>query len=214
MPAAQVRAALAASREGGRIHVLRRSPERYLSEQALAALVEKAQREITLYLESGSGAVGMPRRTLLSRLLPAADPPWAEAVEAALVERGAFAAVGDEARAPGRDDLVGRERELSERIADVFRERGLSPPSPAEVTQVVQHRQKVIEGLIGYLVKRGAIVRLPGGWLIALATPNAGGPVYRLFQDLPMLDAPICRGSSSEPPTPRQPRGRRSSARP
>jgi selenocysteine-specific elongation factor len=147
--------------------VLRRSPERYLSERALAALVEKARREITLYLESGTGAVGMPRRTLLSRLLPAADPPWAEAVEAALVERGAFAAVGDEARAPGRDDLVGRERELSERIADVFRERGLSPPSPAEVTQVVQHRQKVVEGLIGYLIKRGTIVRLPGGWLIA-----------------------------------------------
>ena len=27
----------------------------------------------------------------------------------------------------------------------------------------------------------------PGGWLVALATPNAGGPVYRLFQDLPPL---------------------------
>jgi SAM-dependent methyltransferase len=30
----------------------------------------------------------------------------------------------------------------------------------------------------------------PGGWLVALATPNAGGPVYRLFQDLPALDPP------------------------
>jgi SAM-dependent methyltransferase len=28
----------------------------------------------------------------------------------------------------------------------------------------------------------------PGGWLIALATPNAGSIVYRLFQDLPALD--------------------------
>jgi SAM-dependent methyltransferase len=27
----------------------------------------------------------------------------------------------------------------------------------------------------------------PGGWLVALATPNAGGLVYRLFQDLPAL---------------------------
>ncbi len=167
VPAARVRATLGPSRESGRVHVLRRSPERYLSERALAALVERARREINHYLESGTGAVGMPRRTLLSRLLPSSDLPWAEAVEAALVERGALVPVGDEARAPGRDDLVGRERELSERIADVFRERGLSPPSPAEVTQLVQHRQKVVEGLIGYLVKRGAIVRLPGGWLIA-----------------------------------------------
>jgi len=30
----------------------------------------------------------------------------------------------------------------------------------------------------------------PGGWLVALATPNAGGPVYRLFQWLPALDPP------------------------
>lgn len=30
----------------------------------------------------------------------------------------------------------------------------------------------------------------PGGWFVALATPNAGGPVYRLFQDLPALDPP------------------------
>src|SRR6266508_1671249 len=130
VPAARVRAALGPSRESGRVHVLRRSPERYLSERALAALVERARREINHYLESGTGAVGMPRRTLLSRLLPSSDLPWAEAVEAALVERGALVPVGDEARAPGRDDLVGRERELSERIADVFRERGLPPPSP------------------------------------------------------------------------------------
>jgi SAM-dependent methyltransferase len=30
----------------------------------------------------------------------------------------------------------------------------------------------------------------PGGRLVVLATPNAGGPVYRLFQDLPALDPP------------------------
>lgn len=29
-----------------------------------------------------------------------------------------------------------------------------------------------------------------GGWLVVLATPNAGGPVYRLFQELPPLDPP------------------------
>jgi SAM-dependent methyltransferase len=29
-----------------------------------------------------------------------------------------------------------------------------------------------------------------GGWLVALATPNAGGIIYRLFQDLPALDPP------------------------
>jgi SAM-dependent methyltransferase len=30
----------------------------------------------------------------------------------------------------------------------------------------------------------------PGGWLVALATPNTASVVYRLFQDLPALDPP------------------------
>jgi selenocysteine-specific elongation factor len=165
--AAEVRAALASPRDAGRVHVLRRSPERYVAESVLSVLVERARREIAGYLESGSGSVGMPRRTLLSRLVPTADPPWAEAVEGALVQRGAFTTVGEEARAPGRDDLGVGDRDLSERIADVFRERGLAPPSPSEVTAIVRHRQKVVEGLLGYLVKKGTLVRLSGGWLIS-----------------------------------------------
>lgn len=30
----------------------------------------------------------------------------------------------------------------------------------------------------------------PGGWLVVLATPNAGSLVYRIFQELPALDPP------------------------
>ncbi|MDQ5872248.1 MAG: SelB C-terminal domain-containing protein, partial [Acidobacteriota bacterium] len=165
--AAEVRSALGGPLSDGRIHALRRSPDRYLAEPVLGALVEKARSEIAAYVETGNGAVGMPRSTLMSRLLPGAETTWTEAVESALVLRGAFVAAGEEARIPGRNDLPGRERELSERIADVFRQRGLSPPSPAEVAEVVQHRPKVVEGLIGYLVKRGTLVRLPGGWIVA-----------------------------------------------
>ncbi|HEV8609778.1 MAG TPA: selenocysteine-specific translation elongation factor [Thermoanaerobaculia bacterium] len=165
--AEEVRDALSEAVASGGIRPLRRSPHRYVSEAALARLAERARAEIAAHVEAESGALGISRRTLLARLLPAAEPPWAEAVEAALSERGAFVAVGDEARLPGRSELVGRERELSERIAQVFRDRGLAPPSPAEVAAAVSHRQKVVDGLIGYLVKRGSLVRLPGGWIIA-----------------------------------------------
>ncbi|HSD72839.1 MAG TPA: SelB C-terminal domain-containing protein [Thermoanaerobaculia bacterium] len=165
--AAEVRDALSEPLAAGKIHALRRSPNRYIAEAALEKLAAKARAAIAAYVESESGALGIPRRTLLARLLPGSDPPWAEAVEAALAERGVFVAVGEEARPPGRDDLVGGQRELSERIAQVFRERGLAPPSPQEVAEIVQHRPKVVDGLIGYLVKRGSLVRLPGGWLIA-----------------------------------------------
>jgi len=162
-----VRAALAPSLAERRVYALRRSPDRYASESALARLAGLATSELERLAAEGSGAVGVPRQTLLKRILPRADPRWAEGIEAALAARGALAIVGDEARPPGRTDLGGSDRELSERITAFFRRRGLDPPSPSETAEAVRHRQKVVEGLIGHLVKTGALVRLPGGWIIA-----------------------------------------------
>ena len=162
-----VRAALAAAIAARQIHVLRRSPDRYIAESALARLATRAGRELETLLRASGAGVGISRSTLLQRLLPEAEPRWSEAVESALVARGVVAIAGDEARLPGRNDLAGADRELSDRIASVFRERGLDPPSPAEAAQAVNHRPKVVEGLITYLVKRGDLVRLPGGWFVA-----------------------------------------------
>ena len=162
-----VREALAGPLAEGRIHAPRRSPDRYVAEAALARLASLASAELDRLAAAGSGAVGVPRQTLLKRILPRAEARWAEAVELALAARGALVLVGDEARAPGRSDLAGADRELSERIAEFFRRRGLDPPSPSETAEVVRHRQKVVEGLIGHLVKTGSLVRLPGGWIVA-----------------------------------------------
>ena len=163
----EVRAAMADPISGGRAHALRRSPERYIAEESLSRLAARARREIEKGVLETSGSVGLPRRTLLARLLPSAEPRWAEAVEKALVSRGAYLVAGEEARLPGREDLAGSERELSERVAEAFRRRGLDPPSLSDVAQEVSHKQKVVEGLASYLVKRGALLRLPGGWLVA-----------------------------------------------
>ena len=163
----EIRTALAAAASEVRVHALRRSPDRYVSEEALRRLSSRAAVEIQTLLAGGAPSVGVPRRTLLARLLPSAEPKWAEAVEKALAARRAYDIVGEEARLPGRDDLGGVERDLSERIARIFRERRLDPPSPAEAAQILGHKPKVVEGLLGYLAKKGTIVRLPGGWLIA-----------------------------------------------
>jgi len=151
----------------GRVHALRRSPDRYIAETTLARLGERAAAEIASYLSVEKAAVGMPRSTLLARLIPSADVRWAEAVESALIARGVFRAAGEEARPPGREDLGASERDLAARILEVFRERGWNPPSPAEVIERVRHRPKVVEGLMGYLAKKGDLTRLPGGWLVA-----------------------------------------------
>jgi selenocysteine-specific elongation factor len=162
-----VRAALAPGLASKRLHALRRSPDRYIGEAALERLSARAAKLLAGLLSAGGAGVGVPRSTLLQRLLPGADPRWAEAVETAVAARGAIAISGDEARVPGKSELAGVERELSERIGAVYRERGLNPPSPLEAAEAVNHRPKVVEGIIGYLVKRGDLVRLPGGWFIA-----------------------------------------------
>jgi selenocysteine-specific elongation factor len=165
--ASAVRSALAPVLAQGRVHALRRSPERYISEAALARLASRAASELQALVSAASGAVGASRSTLLQRVLPGADPRWSEAVEAALVSRGVLAISGEEVRPPGREDLAPPERDLSERIAAVFRDRGLDPPAPREVAEKVERHTKVVEGLIGYLVKKGTLVRLPGGWILA-----------------------------------------------
>jgi selenocysteine-specific elongation factor len=164
-----VREALAPALAAKRIHALRRSPDRYVAETALSRLAARASKELAALLSAGGAGVGVSRSTLLQRVLPGADPRWAEAVEAALAARGVIAIAGDEARLPGRSELAGAERELSDRIAAVFRERGLNPPSPLEAAEAVHHRPKVVEGLIAYLVKRGELARLPGGWFVSRA---------------------------------------------
>jgi selenocysteine-specific elongation factor len=167
VPPEEIRAAAAGPLAGKAIHALRRSPDRYISESTLLRLGERAHDEMARLLAPGA-SIGVSRRTLLARLLPSeTEPKWAEAIEAALVARGVYVIAGEEARPPGRDDLAGPDRDLSARIADVYHRRGLDPPSLPDVTREIGHKSKVVEGLAGYLVKKGTLLRLPGGWLIS-----------------------------------------------
>ncbi len=173
VPVEEVRTELGPALAEGRVLALRRSPDRYVAAAALARLASRAAAELQKLVSADPASVGVSRGTLLQRLLPRADPRWAEAVEAALVARGVIVVAGEEARPPGREDLAGADRELSARIADVFRQRGLEPPSPAELAGLVRRHPKVVEGLIGYLTKKGTLVRLPGGWIVSREAVDA-----------------------------------------
>ena len=163
----EVRALCGAGRARERARALRHSPERYIGEEVLARLAVRARAEIEKGFDESSGAVGVSRGTLLARLLPSADPRWTEALRRSSSFAAPTSLPATEARLPGREDLPGVERDLSERVADAFRRRGLDPPSIADVTREVGHKPKVVEGLAAYLVKKGALLRLPGRWIIA-----------------------------------------------
>lgn len=83
--------------------------------------------------------------------------------------------------------------EVSGHAADVCRAKGISFDVPEEdgwcdlvvLRGSLQHLDRPLDSLFA------AHRRLrDGGWLAVLATPNAGGPVYRLWQELPALDPP------------------------
>ena len=83
--------------------------------------------------------------------------------------------------------------EVSEHATAVCQAKGISFDLPADpgyfdlivLRGSIQHLDRPVDTLI----KCYDWLR-PGGWLCFLATPNAGGIAYRLFQDLPALDPP------------------------
>jgi selenocysteine-specific elongation factor len=71
---------------------------------------------------------------------------------------------GDTIDIPGRSkELGGSEGELARTIETRFREAGLQTPAVSELIRSIAQKPKVIEGVIGFLVKRGTLVRIAEG---------------------------------------------------
>ena len=72
---------------------------------------------------------------------------------------------GDALDIPGRSKtLGGAEGELARLIEQRFAEAGLQPPPVSElINERSSRRPKVIEGVVGFLVKQGTLVRLAEG---------------------------------------------------
>ena len=133
-----------------RVHALRRSPDRYVGEAALARLAARARPRAAATLlsrpeprPSASRAARFCSGSFRGRIRDGRRPS-----KPALVARGVLVIAGDEARVPGTSDLAGPERELSQRIVDALP--GARPESSvaAEAAEAVRHRPKVVEGLI------------------------------------------------------------------
>src|SRR5207237_10029769 len=71
---------------------------------------------------------------------------------------------GDAIDIPGRSKkLGGAEGELARMIELRFADAGLQPPPVSELINTIQQKAKVIEGVVGFLVKQGTLVRLADG---------------------------------------------------
>ena len=133
-----VRDALAAPWRRGRIHALRRSPDRYVSEAALGGPRPRAAAGAP-----GADRFGGRRRSVSrgARCCSGCFPAPIRAGPRPSRRRSSRAArssiAGEEARLPGKNDLAGPEtRALANGSLDCFAERGLDPPSPLEASQM------------------------------------------------------------------------------
>ncbi|HEY5609883.1 MAG TPA: SelB C-terminal domain-containing protein, partial [Thermoanaerobaculia bacterium] len=117
------------------------------------------------YFETNRMSLGVPKGELVQKILSSdVDAAVAGYVMSDLANEKIIRADGDLVDVPGRSkDLGGVEGELARMIEKRFRDAELKVPPVSELIQTIPQKPKVIEGVVSFLVKRGALVRLAEG---------------------------------------------------
>jgi selenocysteine-specific elongation factor len=161
-----VRPALSAAISTGAVRELD-GGKLYLSSVRWDILAFRSAAAITDEIKHRPGAVGASRAAVLEKAFAAFPPREGEIVLRSIIDAGKLVAEGETLRLPGGGALAGGDQKLAGRIAAMFEEGGLEPPSPGDVAVKLEAKPKIVEGLIAYLVKEKRLARMPGGFIIA-----------------------------------------------
>ncbi|MCU0291133.1 MAG: selenocysteine-specific translation elongation factor [Thermoanaerobaculaceae bacterium] len=142
----------------GAVIASRSTPPLLVHRIILEALAQQARQVV-----SEAGPAGVPVAELLSRLAPGAP----ETLRALVLETLRRAGVLRETsgRAFGAD-ATPLEDGLAARIEEVYRESGVEAPSPGEVAVLLGAKEKVVEGLVRFLVDQKRLARVGGKWIL------------------------------------------------
>ena len=152
---------------------------RWLTPAAFRRIAERADRLLEAYFREQRLAKGMPKAEAIDRLLPGRAAELADVYLSWLVKQKILVLEGDRVNLPGRQaDLTREESELERRILDIYTQAGLTPPPPSEVTRQLDAKPQIVDGVVGYLLERGRLRRLPGGLITSAKT------MERLGRDL------------------------------
>jgi selenocysteine-specific elongation factor len=134
----------------------------FLHNDVLTDFRRKSMEMLNGYFKTNKMATNVPKGEFVQKLIPAGAP-----VNFLLndLARERIAVVeGDALDIPGRSKtLGGAEGELARAIEQKFAAAGLQTPATSEIIKAIPQKPKVIEGVIGYLVKQGILVRLAEG---------------------------------------------------
>lgn len=162
MPRARVMSALGNGASEELLVVGDGSALRWVHAEHVATLRRNAMEYLSSYFVQNRTAAALPKGELLQRILPrGVDSAIATFALADLQREKIIVVEGDQVDVPGRSKrLSGVEGDLARTIEARFLEGGLKPPPVSELIQTINQKNKVIEGVVGYLVKTGALVRI------------------------------------------------------
>jgi len=134
----------------------------FLHTDAIAEFRRRAMEFLERYFKETKMAVSVPKGEFVQQLIPPGAP--VNFLLADLAKERIAVVQGDVLEIPGRSKtLGGAEGELARAIELKFAEAGLQTPATSEIIKAIPQRPKVIEGVIGFLVKQGVLVRLADG---------------------------------------------------
>jgi selenocysteine-specific elongation factor len=139
--------------------------KRWIHVDVLADFRKRAMIFLDGYFKANKMAVSVPKSELVQKLIPdSVDAALAGFLLQHLEKEKIIQLAGDAVEVPGRSKkLAGPEGELALLIESRFREAGLPSTAVSELIKTIHQKPKVIEGVVGYLVKQGVLIRLADG---------------------------------------------------
>ena len=146
-------------------HLADSGERRWIHHDVLIDFRRKSMEFLRAYFEENRMALNVPKSEFVQKLLPRnADGAMINFLLQDLAREKIVAIAGDALDIPGRSKtLGGAEGELARMIEARFAEAGLAPPPVSELINERTQKARVIEGVIGFLVKQGTLVRLAEG---------------------------------------------------
>jgi selenocysteine-specific elongation factor len=146
-------------------HLADSGERRWIHHDVITDFRRRAMEFLRAYFEENRMAINVPKSEFVQKLLPrGADGAMINFLLQDLAREKIVAIAGDALDIPGRSkSLGGAEGELARMIESRFAEAGLAPPPVSEIINERTQKARVIEGMIGFLVKQGTLVRLAEG---------------------------------------------------
>jgi selenocysteine-specific elongation factor len=138
---------------------------RWIHVDTISDFRRRAMEFLDRYFKENKMAINVPKGEFVQQLIPhGSDPSVINFLLQDLAREKIIALSGDAIDIPGRSKtLGGAEGELARMIETRFADAGLQPPPVSELIKTILQKPKVIEGVVGFLVKQGKLVRLAEG---------------------------------------------------